>query len=301
MTATISKKKRIKDPVCSHLRKLISPYGFGWAEPDGVGRHSNDLLIRFYNKSGFMGSPNNSDFYAHFAGQQTYYFWADGRKSSPQTLSNIDIDCHSRGNAQSAKAFAEWLSLNYFPELYHEGSTHGRGRHGYFVLYKDGFGDVAVTNILKRLERSLKKLLQVFLATHPEHEIENVEIKGTPHIITWVKGARRQIDTMKSGALAKLPRQILDRFEEFQNTTVLNFDDICDLEEKIEKMVMPAPKKLPIFKRRAQHPTTQSGRTRWKPSVVRTWTSPGPGSRNLLGLQVERRLRLWILQLLSRL
>ena len=115
---------------------------------------------------------------------------------------------------------------------------------GSFVLFKDGFGDVAVSNILKRLERSLKKLLQLFLATHPEHQVENVEIKGTPHNITCVKGKRRQIDTMKSGALAKLPSDILARFDEFKNSTVLSFDDIHELEEKVEKIVIPEPEKL---------------------------------------------------------
>ena len=34
-----------------------------------VGRYTNEQLIRLYNKSGFMGSPTNSDLYAHFAGQ----------------------------------------------------------------------------------------------------------------------------------------------------------------------------------------------------------------------------------------
>ena len=116
MIATIRKKKRIKDPVCSFLRKLISPYSFGWEEDDGVGRYSNDQLIRWYNTSGFMGTPNNSDYYAHFAGQITLYFWADGRKNQAETISMIDIDCHKRGNPQSATAFADWLKDNYFPE-----------------------------------------------------------------------------------------------------------------------------------------------------------------------------------------
>ena len=128
------------------------------------------------------------------------------------TISMIDIDCHRSGNPESAKAFADWLSDNYFPCLYHEPSTNGKGRHGYIVLFKEGFGDVAVANILKRLEKTLKKLLQVFLATYPEYQVENVEIKGTPHVVTWVKGEKRKIETMKSGALAKLPRDILTRF-----------------------------------------------------------------------------------------
>jgi hypothetical protein len=34
------KKKRTKDPICSFLKNLISPYGFGWAENQGVGRYT---------------------------------------------------------------------------------------------------------------------------------------------------------------------------------------------------------------------------------------------------------------------
>ena len=256
----ISKKKRIKDPVCSHLRKLISPYGFGWEEDDGVGRYSNEKLIQWYNAKGFMGTPTNSDYLAHFAGKITLYFWADGRKNQAETISMIDIDCHKHGNPESATAFADWLKDNYFPNLYHEPSTHGKGRHGYFVLFKNGFKDVGVSNVLKRLDKTLKKLLELFLATHPEHEVENVEIKGTPHIITWAKGAMRQIETMKSGCLAKLPRDLADRFEEFKNTTVLSFDDIAELEEKAEKIVIPAPKTLSIVKIKGStsaHPITE--------------------------------------------
>jgi hypothetical protein len=235
------RRRRVKDPICSHLRKLISPYGFGWAEDDGVGRFTNDQLIRSYNDHGFMGSPTNSGLYAHFAGQTTLYFWGDGRKGTPQTLGNIDIDCHGRGNPQSAAAFADWLRENDFPNLFHEHSTHGTGRHGYFVLHKLGYGDKQVVAILKILDKALKKLLRIFLATHPEHEIENVEIMGTPHVITWEKGTSRRIDTMQSGSLAKLPREILDRFDEFQNTTVLTFSDILELADKVEKMEIPGP------------------------------------------------------------
>ncbi len=230
MISTIPKKKRTRNPVCSYLRKLISPYGFGWKGEDGVGRLKNETLINYYNTSGFMGSPTNDELLNHFTGQNTYYFWADGRKKIPQTISMIDIDCHKSGNPESAKAFADWLHDNYFPNLYHEPSTNGKGRHGYFVLFKNGFGDVAVANILKRLEKALKKLLTVFLAAYPEYQVEAVEIKGTPHILTWMKDEKRKIESMKSGALAKLPRDITGRFEEFKNTTVLSFDDIYDLE-----------------------------------------------------------------------
>lgn len=53
---------------------------------------------------------------------------------------------------------------------------------------------------------------------------------------------------MKSGCHAKLPRDILNRFDEFKHTTVLSFDDTDDLELKVDQIVIPAPKTLPIAK-----------------------------------------------------
>jgi hypothetical protein len=186
-----------------------------------------------------MGGLTNSDYYEHFAGKTTYYFWADGRVRTFETLANIDIDCHSRGNPRSATAFAEWLAENYLPDRYHEPSTHGRGRHGYFVLRKFGFGDQEVVNVLGRLDKALKKLLRLFLATHPQHQIEGVEVMGTPHVITWEEGAKRRIESLKSGKLAKLPRQILDRFDEFQKTTRLTFQAIHNLCEQVAQIEVP--------------------------------------------------------------
>ena len=49
MPTQILKKKRSKNPVCSYLRKLISPYSYGWKEDGRVGRHKNETLIHYYN------------------------------------------------------------------------------------------------------------------------------------------------------------------------------------------------------------------------------------------------------------
>jgi hypothetical protein len=242
------RKKRSKNPACSRLRKLISPYGYGWKEDGRIGRLKNETLIRRYNTFGFIGSPTNDELLDHFSGVTTLYFWADGRMNTPLTISMIDIDCHKSGNPESAELFAEWLKVYYFPCLYHEPSTNGRGRHGYFVLSKYQCNDRAVVMMLKVLETALKKLLQVFLATYPQYQVEGVEIKGTPHLIQWAWGKERKIEWMKSGTLAKLPRDIVNRFDEFQNTTVLSFDDIRQIEEKAEKLVIPVPKKLSIYK-----------------------------------------------------
>jgi hypothetical protein len=230
------------------VRKLISPYGFGWLENGKIGRFKNETLIRRYNSFGYIGSPTNDELLDHFTGETTLYFWADGRMNTPLTISMIDVDCHKTGDPQSATAFAEWLAVNYFPCLYHEPSTNRRGRHGYFLLSKYQCNDLAVAKILKVLETALKKLLRVFLATYPQYQVEGVEIKGTPHLIKWAWGKERKIEWLKSGMLAKLPRHIVDRFDEFKNTTVLSFDDIRQIEGSAEKLTIPDPKKLSIFK-----------------------------------------------------
>jgi hypothetical protein len=194
-------RRRRKDPVCCRLRKLVSPYGFGWEDDRGVGRYTSERLIRCYNRHGYMGGMTNSDYYAHFAGQTTYYFWADGRARTPETLACIDVDCHSRGNPRSAAAFAAWLAENHLPGLYHEPSTHWTGRHGYFVLRKPGPGDRAVAALLGRLEKALKKLLRLFLATHPRHEVEGVEIMGTPFLISMpINRAEQQMIAIVMGS-----------------------------------------------------------------------------------------------------
>jgi hypothetical protein len=87
--------------------------------------------------------------------------------------------------------------------------------------------------ILKNLEKALKKLLQVFLAEYREYQVEGVEIKGTPHIITWAWGKKRRIEAMKSGSLAKLPRDILDRFDE-SRTPGPGSDDIRELRRRLK-------------------------------------------------------------------
>ena len=104
---------------------------------------------------------------------------------------------------------------------------------------------------------------------------------------------------MKSGDLAKLPREILDRFEEFKNTTVLSFQDIDDLEAKVEEIVIPGPKKLSVFRAgfHGQSPDHQ-GRGRGDRRSL-------PGLCQDLGLnrlvrQVEPRSKLRIWQLPSR-
>ena len=115
----------------------------------------------------------------------------------------IDIDCHNKGNARSATAFADWLAKNYFLNLYHEPSTHGIGRHGYFTLLKERCNAVALAKVLKQLDKTLKKLLRYFLATHPEHEVENlkqfaVDLKLDPQAFNECLDSGKYTDIVKT-------------------------------------------------------------------------------------------------------
>src|SRR5262249_44991376 len=64
----------------------------------------------------------------------------------------------------------------------------------------------------------------------------------------WEKGEKPAIQSMTSGKLAKVPREVLDRFDEFNATTSLSFEDIHDLCERVERIVIPEPRVFLINK-----------------------------------------------------
>ncbi|WP_165248002.1 hypothetical protein [Paludisphaera soli] len=150
----------------------------------------------------------------HWNNRKTHYYTGNGSTRDRYTLVNIDIDCHASGSPDGAFEAAEYLEANFFPDLYHEPSTNGRGRHGYFIL--DTFDQAAepVKGRLKALERCLNAhlLAQGF-------DIELCEIKGLPPVISW--GDDGRISNYTAGILAKIPRQVA-RFDEWKRTTVLN-------------------------------------------------------------------------------
>src|SRR3954452_22937649 len=150
--------KKSRNPACSFLRKLISPYGFGEKDAYGYRRRTNKGLIDDYNRKGFIRGMTNSQMIDHFNGKSTFYFWGDGRIKTNYALVCIDIDNHKVGTLKAAQAFAGFLKDSFFQNLYFESSTGGKGVHGYVLIDKRGFGDERVHGLCKMLDKALKTI-----------------------------------------------------------------------------------------------------------------------------------------------
>ena len=142
-----------------------------------------------------------------------------------EALFNFDIDCHASGSPEGAFEAAEYLKDNFFPDLYHEPSTNGRGRHGYFILDKFGLNTKGVKELLKGLERRLNDHL-----LSKGFDIELFEVKGLPPVLTW--GDDGEVTNYTAGTLAKIPREV-HRFEEWKRTTVMTDRDVRRLMTKL--------------------------------------------------------------------
>ena len=138
----------------------------------------------------------------------------------------IDIDCHERGSLAGAMAFAQHLADTFFPRLYFEASTNGKGVHGYALLTKEAH-EVELAN---RLLLDLGKALDEYLMLHP-FDVEMAEIKGLSPVITI---SNRRLTNYKAGTLAKLPRA-KERFDELKATTSLSLMELSDLIERIKQ------------------------------------------------------------------
>ena len=125
----------------------------------------------------------------------------------------IDIDCHNGiGTLQGALAYAQFLKDTYFPNLYFESSTNGKGAHGYFVLQKDGVKPEIVNALFGQLQAYLRQTIYGF-------DIETWKSKAAVPSSYW--GSKRgEVTNYKSGTLAKIPRNA-GRFEELRNTTTI--------------------------------------------------------------------------------
>jgi hypothetical protein len=226
------------------LRCLISPIDFGvkvrTVGPAGervsrpVHCNTNVEIINAFRYGDWhrIERLSNWKLEEHWGELKTYYYTANGSIRNRFILVNIDIDCHATGSPEAAIEAAEYLKANFFPDLYHEPSTNGRGRHGYFILDKWDFGAEHLKAILKNLERRLNDhlLAQGF-------DIEMCEIKGLPPVVTW--GNDNNISNYTAGILAKIPRQV-HRFEEWKRTTVLNEFQLTRLITKLRSLTPEA-------------------------------------------------------------
>jgi len=225
---THQKTPRKHKNIFTWIRQRISPFCFGIKTKAGIPIHCNkndDIKYHFQAlRMGMWGRRlsrlKNDDIADHFAGKKTHYFTADGRSSVPEVLVNIDIDCHDSGTLEGAVAFAEHLRATRFPDMYYEASTNGNGVHGYLVVVKGKLGTEALNPVLRMLDRWLKAEL-----SKGKWDVEDVEIKGHAPEFTW--GMQRlELQTYKSGQLAKLPREAMARADELRGTTRVDVDEL---------------------------------------------------------------------------
>jgi len=194
------------------LRELTSDIDCG-KKFDGHPIHlnSNKSIIehlKFHKR--FLNTLRNRDFEKHFSNDDTYYFTANGRQSSPESLLMIDIDC--KNGEKGAMQFAEFLKNSVFKGMYCEVSTNGVGAHGYVILEKQSWHPAEINDLLKtKLATWLRHVALPFIEANL---ISDVEVKGTFALPTWEKG---ELIAWRAGQLAKLPRNAT--LEDLNSTT----------------------------------------------------------------------------------
>ena len=234
-------KLRAKRSIMAFLREVTSSYQFGKKKKGASAptQRTATSTTYFYNLDGRSKSWSSDDLAAHFGFSETLYYAGAGNKGNDFTLVMIDIDVQKAlklGSPAGALAFVQSLRDNYFPNLYWEPSTNGRGIHAYLILQKEGYPGAHVNGYLKRLQTFLTTLVG-------GHDIEMVEVKGTCPIVTWEKGDDRQMRSIRYGMLAKLPREG-DRFDELRNTTLLTVPRLCAL--MAAPLTRPQTTKIPL-------------------------------------------------------
>jgi hypothetical protein len=186
----------------------------------------------------------NADYQDHMGGRETFYFQGEGRPNRPETLVMIDIDVQKSkklGTTAGAIAFAKHLRT-ILPGLHCEGSTNGKGVHGYFVLHKLGVTARDVNAVERTFEKWLKQE-----ASRIGSDIEDVEIKGTCPVFEYENGTLVKV---KAGTNAKLPRG------DIRATTHIDITDLAKF--------MPVEEKVPVVRKCSKGSSSAS----WCPKAI---------------------------------
>ena len=226
------RRKRI--PVYAWLRKRISHSD--WAEDlgRGISRKRNETMVSIINGQTPAFTITNEMLAEHELEIRTLY--GTGKPRSDVSLFCIDVDVQKSqrlGSPEGAEAFIKWLTGKWFPGLYWERSRSGKGINGYFQLETAGMDVRAIRNHLKLLQKTLNAI-----ALHHGFDVEAVEIKGIPAEAFWNYG---RCFAVTQGTLMRLPRHLFENAEALMNTTVLSWNQMCDV-----IAYRPAPKVKPV-------------------------------------------------------
>lgn len=218
------------------LNQYTTPfYGFkGNAGPRPI--KVQQVWERFLKNDWSLRIPNYK-LDQHFNNQATFYFVGASAVlgGGDYTLFMVDIDVlksKGLGTPEGALAFAQHLKATLLPGMFFEVSTNGKGIQGFCLFYRRGLTDEQVNEYLKHIEQRLRQEQAKVNA-----DIELVEIKGS---IPIIDGAEYKV--IKSGSLAKFPRTIRDRLDEFKNTTVVSPDTLqapaWNLDKNVKQVVV---------------------------------------------------------------
>lgn len=165
----------------------------------------------------------------HWLGKKTIFYTSRGydkklKEPSRYICVMLDGDVKKKknlGTTQGCKLFFDWLKDNYFPGLFIEPSTNGKGWHGYYLLDCLGLSNKQVNQHLRTLQKVLRQLAQDQQANKEFAKLdrcpagcflEMIEIKGTCPEYTFE--GKRIVD-VTFGQLAKVPRTLPSRLDEF--------------------------------------------------------------------------------------
>lgn len=220
------------------LRSTTFSHVYGEKLPIGIFPSlKKKQFIARYN-AGWFDSLSNEDFGQHFQGEQTFYFFGTPRIKDEYTLVMGDIDvlkAKGLGTPEGALAFVQYLKATFWPDLYYERSTNGKGIHFYLLMKKSEVGAERVNQAIGQLERFLCHQADLVGA-----DIELVEVKGKcPEIAYDDYG---NITDIKYGTFAKYPRHAT--LHDLQNTTVI---DCMELHRINGKYAVPDTVKKPAL------------------------------------------------------
>lgn len=226
-------RKAKKKSIYRWLRERTSSVDYGFRyNGHPIHCNTNEQVLDAFKGGKWLSRMKNEKFDEHFSGDKTFYWTGNGSPKFPETLLNIDIDCHKTGTLAGAIAFAEYLRDTLFPNLYFEISTNGNGVHGYIVIEKADLGATILNELSRRLQQHLRQILST-----TNFDVQDVEIKGTCPVFVW--GDRKgELQNYTSGTLAKFPREF-HRFDELRNTTRLSYLNLLKL--PVVEKIKPLP------------------------------------------------------------
>ncbi len=254
-----------RNAVVRYLNRLVSKKDWGYkyktkpihanCKDDIVALNQGKLTDRYGGRKQFLSTLTRKVYSSHWRGDTTAYFTAG---EGDQLLLMVDIDCHEKGTIAEATQCASFLRDQLFPGMYVEPSTNGNGMHGYLIV-----------NRAKRLPEDVVafyKQMQAYVRQYEHlHGVEMIEVKGHPaHCDRDENG---YAINLHMGQLAKVPRQIADRFDEFQATAQVTIGQF-DFTRKLEDVKAKAP---------------QSKVGSWDPKCVKDWHHAEDMAKALLG------------------